>query len=207
MAHLGAANLSEIELITLILGSGTKHKPVIQLAKDVVRVSGKNLDTVTLQELQTQTGLGHSQACRVIAGIELGRRLSVHPPLPTITTPDDVVHATTLIRSKQKEYVVGLYLNARTELLSQQTLTIGSLNANVLEPRDVLAPALTLPASAIILVHNHPSGDPSPSQDDLRTTQRLKEAAELLGIALVDHVIVTPTHHLSMRAEKLMGFE
>ena len=108
------------------------------------------------------------------------------------------------IREKNQEHVVGLYLSARTDLLHVQTISIGSLNQNILTARDVFAPAFTRACCAVILIHNHPSGDPSPSQEDIAVTERLSQAGKYLGIQILDHIIVSKNTHFSFREKGLL---
>lgn len=121
-----------------------------------------------------------------------------------IRGPEDVLSLTKKLQKEEKEHFLVLLLNARHEVLRKETVSIGSLNASVVHPREVFKPALIHSAASIVLVHNHPSGDPEPSEEDLQITTRLKDAGELLGIGVLDHVIVASRGVVSLRARELL---
>jgi len=124
-----------------------------------------------------------------------------------IRGPDDVLQLTKSLKKEDKEHFLVLLLNARHEVLRKETVSVGSLNASVVHPREVFKPALLHSAASIVLVHNNPSGDPEPSDEDLQITDRLTKAGDLLGIAVLDHVIVGSRGLVSLRARDLMGKE
>lgn len=126
---------------------------------------------------------------------------------PIIRGPQDVLSITQKLKAADKEHFLVLLLNARHEVLRKETVSVGSLNASVVHPREVFKPAVIHSATSIVLVHNHPSGDPEPSEEDLQITKRLKEAGELLGIEVLDHVIVASRGVVSLRSRELMGTE
>ncbi len=206
LASLGVANLSDAELLALILGSGTDRHNVVQLAHVLLQA----IPLIKLKQLTTPDrltrlrGIGRVQAGKIVASLELARRLSNFETSVTIRTSAQAYHLLTGVIHKQREYVIGLYLNARHELLLQETLAVGGLNANHLEPRDVFGPALKLPCVGLILAHNHPSGDPQPSQDDLQLTEVLQTASELLGIELIDHLILGRGCYVSLREKGIL---
>jgi DNA repair protein RadC len=129
---------------------------------------------------------------RLAAALELGRRLAPGEPgtHPSVRGPRDVYEVTADLRTLRREHFVGLYLKTRNRLLARETISVGSLNASIVHPREVFEPALRLAAASLVVVHNHPSGETDPSEDDLAITRRLSEAGEILGIPLLDHVIV-----------------
>lgn len=200
---MGAPNLTIAELVAVILGSGTKKRSVITIAEQLVKDIGSTLLQADVTKLEPY--LGSTQATKLIAAIELGRRLSTQPVRRVISKPQDVLQEAEFIRGSHREHTIGLYLNARYELLKKVTLSIGTVNANALEPRDVFAPALALPCRSVILIHNHPSGTVEPSQDDVRVTERLQHAAELLGITILDHLIVTNREYFSFHQQKILA--
>ena len=137
--------------------------------------------------------LGRTRVARLAASLEVARRLVREEGgglRPALSTPRDVFEITADLRHRRREHFVGLYLNTRNRLLARETVSVGSLNASIVHPREVFEPALRLGAAGLIVVHNHPSGETDPSEDDLRITARLREAGEILGIDLLDHVIV-----------------
>lgn len=199
LVQLGADNLTDAELVAVILGAGTTKQGVLALAESVV---GKYRQTIMKQEVSMLTrlrGIGQIQAGKLIAAVELGKRWSRADDSRPVLTPKQVLPYLAKLRQSKQEQLVGLYLNARYELLQQKTLAMGSLNAHIVQARDVFAPAIALPCAYVILAHNHPSGSAQPSQDDLITTEQLKKAGELLGITLLDHLIVTTASYCSMQ--------
>lgn len=205
LEQVGPDNLTEIELVAILLGSGTKNEHVLEKAQRLLTAFPLHkLTGVTVEELTTKSTLGSVQSGKIIAAIELGKRLFQKSPLVTIRTPTDVCTAVADIREKTQEYLLCLYMNARYELLEKQTIAIGSLNQAIIEPRDIFVSAVRLPASYIVIVHNHPSGDPTPSRDDIRLTLKIQQAGELLGILLVDHIIVTTQMYTSFRELQLI---
>lgn len=205
LEQVGPDNLTEIELVAILLGSGTKKEHVLEKAQRLLTAFPLHkLTGVTVEELTTKSTLGSVQSGKIIAAIELGKRLFQKSPLVTIRTPTDVCTAVADIREKTQEYLLCLYMNARYELLEKQTIAIGSLNQAIIEPRDIFVSAVRLPASYIVIVHNHPSGDPTPSRDDIRLTLKIQQAGELLGILLVDHIIVTTQMYTSFRELQLI---
>lgn len=197
---LGRENLTNVELLAIILGSGTKNTNVISLARGILKKYPlTKLSNTPLTELINTHGIGEIQAIKILAGIELGLRSSRNSLTKMIKTPQDVYIETYDIREKSREHLVALYLNARYELIHKQTISIGGLNKIVIEPRDVFSEALKNPCAYIILVHNHPSNDTSASQDDISFTNRVIQAGNLLGISIIDHIIVGSKDYYSMK--------
>lgn len=136
---------------------------------------------------------------------ELTRRRYRGKKLPEIRGPDDVARVVgPKLRKETREHFLVLLLNARHEVMGRETVSVGSLNASIVHPREVFRPAVVASAAATVLVHNHPSGDPEPSEEDLSITKRLVEAGELLGISVLDHVIVASRGIVSLRARQLL---
>jgi DNA repair protein RadC len=162
---------------------------------------------VTMRALIARHGLARRDAVRLLVCVELaGRwREAGEASVPTIATPRDCLFTLQDFRDRPTEHFVALYLNTRNHLLCQEVVAIGGLNASAVQPRDVFAPALRLGAAAVIVAHNHPSGDVQPSQDDLHVTRQLQAAGRLLGIELLDHLVLAPRRYLSLRQEKLMA--
>jgi len=200
----GSQNLTQPELLAVVLSSGTNKRNVLSLAKQILTKFGPNLSTVTLKQLTTVHGIGQIQAAKIIATLELGKRLHHLKPKPRLLKPADVLREINEIRTSHREQLIGLYLNARYELMAKEVLAVGSVNAHSVDPRDVFAPAIKLPCRSLILTHNHPSGDPQPSQDDITTTLKLKKAGQLLGVNFLDHLIVTKDSYLSMQQQRLI---
>lgn len=205
LQEIGPENVTTTELLMLILGSGTKNNNVIEIAQAITNhLQNSDLTTVTTQQLRTLAGMGAAQACKIIACLELARRLHEPKPPNAILTSQDAYSLVASITSKQREHVVALYLNARREILRQDLISLGGLNYANLEPRDIFAQAIQLPCAYVILAHNHPSGDPKPSQDDLEFTEQIRAAGELLGVKVLDHLIVAKRGYFSFLERGLL---
>lgn len=205
LSTTGAENLTSAELLAVILGSGTSRQNVLSLAKTVLKTCDQNLAVTTPQFLVKIHGIGPVLAGKIMAVVELGRRTHQGKTKIRLLQPSDVLREVNEIRHSHREQLVGLYLNARYELLAKEVLAVGRVNTHHVEARDVLAPAIMLPSRSFLLVHNHPSGDPRPSQDDIQATQRLKTASEYMGVSLLDHLIVTPDDYCSLQEQKLIS--
>ncbi|PIZ64380.1 hypothetical protein CO051_00935 [Candidatus Roizmanbacteria bacterium CG_4_9_14_0_2_um_filter_39_13] len=196
--------LTNSELLAILFRTGTTKKNAIELAEYILhKYPMKKLVELDYDTLVEIDGIDAGKACTLLASFELVKRaLQKHDThLPMINSPQDAVDQLTEIRSKKKEYFVALYLNARNQLIHKETISIGTLNASLVHPRDVFEPGVRMNAASIIISHNHPSGDPKPSDPDIRITKQLKEAGEILGIQLQDHLIVTEETYLSMKEE------
>ena len=194
--------LNTKELFTVILGSGTPGTPVERVASQVATLfETHQVGNITVDELLKIRGIGKSKACALLAMIELAERLKVRQEL-MFRSPTVVWTFLQRCAESQKEQLICLYLNARYQLVHQEVLAVGALNQLMISPRDVFAPIKHHPVASIILAHNHPSGDPTPSEDDIAFTQKMKNAADLLGVELVDHIVIAKTSWISMKEQR-----
>src|SRR3989304_112688 len=203
----GAENLKDSELLAILLRTGKAGKNVIEIASQILtKHSKKRLLQMTYQDLVKIDGIDSAKATTLLSAFELAKRaLEVNDTnLPTIVTPKDVVAQLTDLLHNKKEHFIALYLNARNQLVHKETISMGTLNANLVHPREVFEPALNHSAAQIIAAHNHPPGDPKPSDADLELTKRLAEAGKMMGIELLDHVIIATNNHFSFKEEKLL---
>ena len=203
----GAENLKDSELLAILLRTGRAGKNVIEIASQILtKHSKKRLLQMTYEDLLKIKGIDSAKATTLLAAFELSRRaLEVDDSnLPIISTPKDVVVQLTELRQNKREHFVALYLNARNQLVHKETISMGTLNANLVHPREVFEPALRYSAASIMIAHNHPSGDPKPSEDDSEITKRLAEAGKMMGVEVLDHVIVTKNNYFSFKDEKLL---
>lgn len=203
----GAENLKDSELLAILLRTGTKGKNAIEIASQILsKYSKKRLLQMTYQDLAQITGIDSGKATTLLAAFELAKRaLEVNDTnLPVINSAKDAVAQLSDMRDLKKEHFVVLYLNAKNQLVHKETISMGTLNANLVHPREVFEPALKYSAAQIIAAHNHPSGDPKPSEDDRDVTKRLTEAGKLMGIDVVDHVIITKNSYFSFKEEKIL---
>ena len=194
LAALGAGALSEAELIAILLGSGTPGANVIELARHLIKEYGSlgRLSRCSVKELRKIKGVGPAKAAQLAAAFGLGHRLARENFAGRrIEKPEEVYELLgEELRTLHKESLRVILLNTRYHCERVEEVSLGSLNESIAHPRDVFRPALIHSAYAVIVVHNHPSGDPSPSQADHSLTRRLREAAELLQIRLLDHIII-----------------
>jgi DNA repair protein RadC len=201
----GPASLTDAELLALILGSGTAGRSALRIGRALARRAPHELAAWPAMRWLMVPGVGWARAAALTAAFELGRRAAERPSrVSSIRGPEDVrAEVRDLVRAR-REYFVVLLLNARHELQVRETVSIGSLNASIVHPREVFLPAILHSAASVVLVHNHPSGDPEPSEEDLAITRRLVEVGELVGIGVLDHVIVATRGTVSFRSRQLI---
>lgn len=203
----GPEALRDHELLAILLGAGYKGKNVLDVSRRILsEYPPETLTKIPIKELRKVKGIGPAKACTIKAAFELSKRaFSVdQDTLPAVKTPKDVADTVVDIRRKKKEHFVVLYLNARNQLIHKETVSVGTLNANIVHPREIFQPAVVNSAASIILVHNHPSGDTAPSNDDIQLTQRMVRAGEMMGIDVLDHVIVSERGYLSLKEKRLI---
>ena len=203
----GAKALKKEELLAILLRTGLKGKNALEVADDIlVKYGDKKLIDVSYKELRNIHGIGPTKAAQVIAAIELGKRLYKEKVEKEvfINSPKDILKEVGHIRENKKENFIALYLDARNRLIYKETVSIGTLNANLIHPREVFEPAVRYLAAQIIVAHNHPSGDPEPSTEDLAITKRLAESGKILGIEITDHIIVAKNGFISFKAKRLL---
>lgn len=200
LQNMGVEGLSTVELIALVLGSGSSSGSVLKTASELhKKFSLQSLGKISQKDLTSISGIGPINAGKIQASIELGKRSLEPTPLEKINSPRAVLQAVGHIRHKKREFAVALYLNGRQELIHKQTISIGGVNFNYLEARDIFGPAMNLPSPYVVLVHNHPSGNTQASNADHEVTHKLLEAGQLLGIQLTDHLIVSNNSYFSFR--------
>jgi DNA repair protein RadC len=195
LLEAGPSALSDGELLGLLFGIGSREKTAVELAGEVISEAGglHGLYNVSVHELMRANGIGEAKACIILAAVELGRRIGQvrNPGRPVISSPADVER---LVRGRianlDRENFVVVLLNTKNEVIETLTVSIGTLGASLVHPREVFKPAIRASAASVILAHNHPSGKVEPSREDHEVTRRLGEAAGILGIEMLDHVIV-----------------
>jgi len=201
----GPEKLSNSELLAIILRSGTKKENVVELASKILkRFTVEKLPHLTFDELRNFYGLGPVKSYEIIACFELGKRLLKDKKAEVYLKPKDVWEELKDLRDNKKEHFVVFYLDSRNQEIKREIISVGSLNANLVHPREVFEPAVRNLSAQIIVAHNHPSGDPEPSEDDLEITKRLVESGKILGIEVADHVIVARNGFLSFKEKELL---
>lgn len=214
---IGAAMLSNVELLAILLGTGDRASgaSAIDLALRLLRFAGRRgpgigaLAGLRPEELCRIPGIGVAKAARIVAAMELGRRLGASTPArATIQGPTDVADLLgEAMRRLQREHFKVLLVNTKNQVLGIETISIGTLDQTTVHPREVFRAAISRGAAAVILAHNHPSGDPHPSPDDLAVTRRFIEVGRLMGIPILDHVIIGDGRHTSIRELHTVWFE
>ena len=204
LAKEGVEALSNQELLAILLRTGTRQASVFEIAQKVLcnLSSLTDLKKMTLQELQSLSGIGRVKAIELQAMIELGHRIHKHETLEMESILSSQKLAKKMqqeLGDKKQEHLVALYLNTQNQIIHQQTIFIGSATRSIAEPREILHYAIKHMATSLILVHNHPSGAVSPSRNDDQVTKLVKDACDLMGIVLLDHLIVSHSSYFSYR--------
>ena len=202
----GPGVLTDADLIAVLFGTGSPGEGILELSSRVTAaIPLRRLHRVPVEELLQVRGMGPARAAQLLAAAELGRRLWPDgDAVALVRGPETVFDLTRDIRAANREHFVGFYLNSRNQVLRREIISIGSLNASIVHPREVYQPAIAVSAASLILAHNHPSGDPTPSEEDLAITRRLVEAGRILGIDILDHVVVTKDAYASFKERKLL---
>lgn len=209
IARLGAEALRDAELLAVLFRTGTRERNAVQLAELVISHFGtlRSLAQATVEELQQVKGLGKAKAAEIKAALELGKRLAVYTEKtrPRISEPQDVADLLMVkYKEMETETIKCLLLNTKNEVLKIEDISRGTADAALALPRDVFRTAVRMGATSIVLAHNHPSGDPEPSRDDIALTRRLSESAELLGIPLRDHIVFGDGRFVSLKERNLL---
>ena len=205
----GVSTLSNAELIAILLHTGTKERTALELAGDVLSADRRGilfLGECTPEELQQIKGVGKAKTCQLMAAVELGKRAAktkkeIRPRIASASEIAGIFMED--MRYYRKEHFNVLMVNAKGEVIQNENIAVGDLCSAVVHPREVFSPAVRRSAAAVILVHNHPSGDPEPSKEDIMTTSRLSEAGKILGINVLDHIIIGDGIFVSLRREGL----
>ncbi|MFJ5715528.1 DNA repair protein RadC [Neobacillus sp. NPDC093127] len=200
----GPQSLSNHELVAILLRTGTKDESVLQLSNRLLtHFEGlRLLKAATLEEMTEIKGIGSAKAIQILAAVEIGRRISnlSYNDRYVIRSPEDgAKYLMNDMRFLSQEHFVCLYLNTKNQVIHKQTVFIGSLNASIVHPREVFREALKRSAASVIAVHNHPSGDPAPSREDIEVTKRLVECGKIIGIDLLDHLIIGDNKFVSLK--------
>lgn len=208
LLYAGAGGLSNSELLALIIRTGTGNKSAIRLADEVISYANENIGDLGMAEVRELTeidGIGDAKACSIVAALELSKRLmSDRQGTVKVRIRDSQQVADMLMEEmmyEKREFFMTLNLNTRMQVESKSVISIGNLDSAPVHPREVFGPAVRRGAAAVVVAHNHPSGDPTPSRQDIDVTKRLLKASEIIGIRLIDHVIVGNGCFTSMKAE------
>jgi len=189
----GSDALSKSELLAILIGSGIKGKNVKQLSEQIIRKFGNKFLDITVDDLLEIPGIGKAKALQIVSALALVKRFyeELGPKDNIVLSAQDAVSLTSEIRDKKKEYLVCLYLNARNSVLKKEVISIGILDKNIIHPREIFGPAVELRAASIVLLHNHPSGDVTPSKQDIEVINKILEAGKIMGVNVIDFIIVS----------------
>ncbi len=206
----GVEALSNAELLALIIKIGNMEETAVEVAQKILSRDNRGiayLSDVTLEELMEVKGIGESKASQILAAIEIGKRLNRIGPQDKIKVSSPMVLVNLLMDEMRylcKEYFKIAILDTKNQILAIENISIGTLNASIVHPRDVFKIAIKRNANSIILIHNHPSGDPNPSNEDISITNRLIDAGNLIGIKVLDHIIIGDNKYISFKEKNLV---
>ena len=208
LVKYGPGALRNYELLSIILGKGTKKEDVFEIARRSIDEYGSKAlaNETDVKKVKQLLGLGDVHACQVIACFEIGRRFFGKSKEVYIKSPEDVFDYLADMRKLDKEYFRGLYLDVKNKLLRDEIITIGTLTTNIIHPREILKPAIQYSAVGVILAHNHPSGDPTPSEEDIKITEQIIESGKIMDIDVLDHIIIGDKKFVSLKAEGKIEF-
>jgi DNA repair protein RadC len=204
LLRLGAAALGDNELVAIVVGSGSRRGNALTLANEILEAAGAlhGIPRTSVDELRRIDGMGAAKAAQVLAAVELGRRtlLRCPPARLQFAHPREVAaYLLPQFGSRQVEQFGLMMLDTKHRLIRTSIVSVGTLDSSPAHPREIFREAASACAAAIVLFHNHPSGDPTPSRDDLTLTRRLIQAGEIMGIDVIDHVILADTRYFSFR--------
>ncbi len=201
LKEVGVENLTDQELLAIILSTGTKNKNVLDLALDILKkYSLIDLKDISIENLKKIKGIGEVKAIGLVASIELGKRIVLKPIINNkkLTGSKEIYEEMKyLFYDKKQEYFYALYFNNNNELITKKLLFIGTLNRSITHPREVFKEAYLVSASYIVILHNHPSGNITPSKEDITFTNSLITTGKLQGIPIIDHIIVGNNNYYS----------
>jgi DNA repair protein RadC len=206
----GVQSLTDTELIAILLRTGTKGKSVIQVAQDLIKKSGglNNLTSQTSEAIQMHLGIGKDKAAALIAAFEISRRVDTQKKLLSIkkiTSPRDIAEIfIPLMRDKVKEEFYVVCLNSANKIIKTELISVGNLNASVVHPREVFKVAIENNSANIILLHNHPSGNSEPSNEDISLTRKMVEAGKIFDIQVFDHIIIAGNNFTSLVEKRII---
>jgi DNA repair protein RadC len=209
LLKLGSEALSAQEVLALILGRGIKGESVMVTSQKLLSRFGnlKGVANASVEELTQTRGIGPAKATQIKAALEFSRRLEAdasEKPKPVLKSPEDVAaEVRSQLKGKKKEHFLVLCLDTRNRLMNRKLVSMGSLDTSIVHPREVFKEAVSSCAASVILAHNHPSGDPEPSKEDVELTKRLARAGEIMGIDVLDHIIVCDKSYVSLKARNL----
>jgi DNA repair protein RadC len=210
MISYGASLLSNAELLSILIRTGTKNNSSLDLANQVLSIEAEGigyLGDCTIEEICKINGIGVAKACQIVSAIELGKRMATNPRGKKISVNNPEAIANLFMeemRYYKKEFFNVLLLNSKGQIISIEKASIGDLNSTIVHPREIFCAPIRRSAAAVVFVHNHPSGNPAPSQEDIDVTNRLVEAGKILGIKVLDHIVIGDGIYVSFKDKQLI---
>ena len=207
----GSSNMSEAHLLGILIGSGDRRakKNAVDLGRDLLKKFGnlENIDQASITEICQVKGIGSAKAAQIKAALEVGKRMSAKTSVKKIKMKSSRIffdHFSPFLKNLKKEIVKIVLLDPKLQFIKEITISEGSLNASIVHPREVMIPAIKESAASFALIHNHPSGDPTPSQKDFEITHRLNQTGKIIGINMIDHIIIGGNSFFSFADEGLL---
>ena len=203
LMNIGVDNLSNSELLAILLKTGTKDMSVKELSNYILKEIDNFLDlrNITLEKLKSIKGIGDAKACELLAAIELGKRLNAKydnlKKIKILNANNIFEYYRNIFIDKKQEYFYAIYLDTKNNIIKDKLLFIGTINQSLVHPREIFKEAYLLSASSIILIHNHPTGNVSPSKNDINLTKNIINVGNLLGIKVLDHIIIGDNNYYS----------
>ena len=210
LMRVGKEKLSSTVFIAILIGSGTGVKSALELASEVISMDSSGIRFLAEcrpEELIKIKGIGRAKACEILAAVELGRRIAAIPKIDNVRIEKSSDIADIFMermRYYKKEHFISLLINVKGEIIEEAEVSIGDLCSSTTHPREVFIDAVRRSAGSVIFIHNHPSGDPTPSSADIETTRRLIESGDILGIPVLDHIVIGDGCYISMRAQGMI---
>ena len=200
----GPQKLTDAELLAIILRTGFSGANVVELSRKIIKKYGNRFGEISVKELEGIKGLGKTKSAQIIATFELAKRFNKTNEKQEILSPKDIFNSLTDLRNSKKEQLIAIYLDTRNCEIKREIISVGTLNANLVHPREVFEPAIRCLAAGIIIVHNHPSGDVNPSDDDIGLTKRINHAGKIMGIKILDHIIIAKNNWKSLNESNMI---
>ncbi|MFA5524441.1 MAG: DNA repair protein RadC [Tissierellales bacterium] len=206
----GSKSLSNTELLAIIIRTGSRENTAIELSQMLLAGKKEGISFLTdtsLQEIMKVKGIGECKAAQILAAVELGKRvmISTLKEKTKITSPTDIVDLLMLdMTHLKKEHFKIVMLDTKNQVIAIEDISVGCLNSSIVHPREVFKEAIAKSSASIILVHNHPSGDPAPSKEDIAITRRLNEGGDILGIKVLDHIIIGNNKYISLKEKDII---
>lgn len=208
--NYGVESLSNAELLAVIIRVGDRNQTAIEVAQNLLKIDEKGLAAlvdISLEDLMKIKGIGQCKACQILSVIEIGKRIrtrSTHDKIK-IDSPNKIVNLMMdELRYLKQEHFKIVLLDTKNQIIKIENISVGTLNASIVHPRDVFNAAIKRHANSMILLHNHPSGDPTPSKEDINITNRLIEAGEIIGIRVLDHIIMGDNRYMSFKEKRII---